>query len=68
VFFLEGLVGKIHKRLEAGIGGRRGFRRKVLPFSLFSFLDSPLSGTVLDTVLDTLLAGEIRQFSGTLRL
>jgi hypothetical protein len=61
VLRFKATVGKINERLKARIGGRRS--RRLLLFSLFSILTSPLSGTVLDTVLaillDTLLAGEV---------
>lgn len=53
--------GELIERLKARIGGRRGFRRRVLFLSFFSILYSSLSGTALDT----LLAGKVRQINGT---
>jgi hypothetical protein len=70
VLLLEGSESKIYEMLKAGIAGRRAFRRLGFSLSLFSILTSLLSGTMLDTVLaillDTLLAGEVRQIGGTL--
>jgi len=64
----ERFVGELKKRLEAGVRGRRGFRRGFF-LCLFLYSLFLLSGTVLDTVLDItldiMLAGEVHQITRT---